>query len=170
MSEKKSKNIVIIALCITLIFIGVGFAALSETLTINGTATVTVQGLDYTTSNDPELSIYLNWVQQGEDKTMEVRPYAEVSVSPAGWWTFTLSKPLYVPYGGSIGFNNTDTTTDNPATADIYGDNTIVDTLTITATPDDWYTFSNFQSIIGSDWYEPVGGRNGIDCMFTPLS
>lgn len=41
MSEKKSKNIVIIALCITLIFMGVGFAALSQTLTINGTATVT---------------------------------------------------------------------------------------------------------------------------------
>ena len=41
MSEKKSKNIVIIALCITLIFMGVGFAALSQTLTITGTATVT---------------------------------------------------------------------------------------------------------------------------------
>ena len=41
MSEKKSKNVVIIALCITLIFMGVGFAALSQTLQINGTATVT---------------------------------------------------------------------------------------------------------------------------------
>ena len=41
MSEKKSKNIVIIALCITLIFMGVGFAALSETLTVTGTANIT---------------------------------------------------------------------------------------------------------------------------------
>ena len=40
MSEKKSKNIVIIALCITLIFMGVGFAALSQTLTVNATATI----------------------------------------------------------------------------------------------------------------------------------
>lgn len=40
MSERKSKNIVIIALCITLIFMGVGYAFLSTTLTINGTATV----------------------------------------------------------------------------------------------------------------------------------
>ena len=38
MSENKSKNIVIIALCITLIFMGVGFSLLSQTLTINGTA------------------------------------------------------------------------------------------------------------------------------------
>ena len=40
MSENKSKNIVIIALCITLIFMGVGFSLLSQTLTINGTASV----------------------------------------------------------------------------------------------------------------------------------
>lgn len=40
MNERKSKNIVIIALCITLIFMGVGFSALSQTLTINGTTTV----------------------------------------------------------------------------------------------------------------------------------
>lgn len=38
MNERKSKNIVIIALCITLIFMGVGFSALSSQLTINGTA------------------------------------------------------------------------------------------------------------------------------------
>ena len=40
MSESKSKNIVIVALCITLIFMGVGFSYLSQTLTINGTASV----------------------------------------------------------------------------------------------------------------------------------
>lgn len=40
MNERKSKNIVIIALCITLIFMGVGFSILSQTLTINGSASV----------------------------------------------------------------------------------------------------------------------------------
>ena len=40
MNERKSKNIVIIALCITLIFMGVGFSLLSQQLTINGTASV----------------------------------------------------------------------------------------------------------------------------------
>ena len=40
MNERKSKNIVIIALCVTLIFMGVGFSALSQQLTITGTATV----------------------------------------------------------------------------------------------------------------------------------
>jgi len=40
MNENKSKNIVIIALCITLIFMGVGFSLLSQTLNINGTASV----------------------------------------------------------------------------------------------------------------------------------
>ena len=40
MNEKKSKNIIIIALCITLIFMGVGFSILSQDLTVNTTATV----------------------------------------------------------------------------------------------------------------------------------
>ena len=40
MNERKSKNIVIIALCITLIFMGVGFSLLSQQLTINGSASV----------------------------------------------------------------------------------------------------------------------------------
>ena len=34
MGEKKTKNVVIIALCLTLIFMGVGFAILSQNLTI----------------------------------------------------------------------------------------------------------------------------------------
>lgn len=41
MNEKKSKNIIIIALCITLIFMGVGFSLLSQELTINAEATIT---------------------------------------------------------------------------------------------------------------------------------
>ena len=43
MNENKSKNIVIVALCITLIFMGVGFSLLSQQLTINGTASVDSQ-------------------------------------------------------------------------------------------------------------------------------
>ena len=40
MNERKSKNVVIIALCLTLIFMGVGFAALSAQLNVTTTATV----------------------------------------------------------------------------------------------------------------------------------
>lgn len=40
MNEKKTKNVVIIALCITLIFMGVGFAILSQNLTITTTGTI----------------------------------------------------------------------------------------------------------------------------------
>ena len=38
--EKKTKNVVIIALCLTLIFMGVGFAILSQNLTISTTGTI----------------------------------------------------------------------------------------------------------------------------------
>ena len=40
MGEKKTKNVVIIALCLTLIFMGVGFAALSQNINIEATGTV----------------------------------------------------------------------------------------------------------------------------------
>lgn len=40
MGEKKTKNVVIIALCLTLIFMGVGFAALSQNINIKATGTV----------------------------------------------------------------------------------------------------------------------------------
>lgn len=40
MGEKKTKNVVIIALCLTLIFMGVGFAALSQNINIGATGTV----------------------------------------------------------------------------------------------------------------------------------
>ena len=147
----------------------VPYATANITSFENGTATVTLTWTSWSASTVPLNKITLNWVNV-IDFDIEVWPYAEVEVSPAGWWTYALSKPLYVPYGGSIGFNNTDTTTDNPATADIYGNDTIIDSLTITATPEDWYKFDHFQSAIGSDWYNPEGGRTGIHCVFTPLS
>lgn len=40
MEEKKTKNVVIIALCLTLIFMGIGFAILSQNLTISTTGTI----------------------------------------------------------------------------------------------------------------------------------
>lgn len=40
MGEKKTKNVVIIALCLTLIFMGVGFAALSQNIKIEAAGTV----------------------------------------------------------------------------------------------------------------------------------
>ena len=43
MEEKKTKNVVIIALCLTLIFMGVGFAALSQNINIEATGTVSAK-------------------------------------------------------------------------------------------------------------------------------
>ena len=43
MGEKKTKNVVIIALCLTLIFMGVGFAALSQNINIEATGTVSAK-------------------------------------------------------------------------------------------------------------------------------
>lgn len=43
MWEKKTKNVVIIALCLTLIFMGVGFAALSQNINIEATGTVSAK-------------------------------------------------------------------------------------------------------------------------------
>lgn len=43
MGEKKTKNVVIIALCLTLIFMGVGFAALSQNINIGATGTVSAK-------------------------------------------------------------------------------------------------------------------------------
>lgn len=66
MNERKSKNIVIIALCITLIFMGVGFSALSSRITINGTASTSsswdvritdIQATEaYTSANDTTIT------------------------------------------------------------------------------------------------------------------
>ncbi len=39
-SERKGKNIIIGLLCATIVFMGIGFAALSSVLTINGTANI----------------------------------------------------------------------------------------------------------------------------------
>ncbi len=41
MENKKKKNIIIVALCCALVFIGVGYAALSQTLTVTGTGNAT---------------------------------------------------------------------------------------------------------------------------------
>lgn len=46
MSENRSKTVVIIALCLTLIFMGVGFAALSQELTINTEGTIVASEWD----------------------------------------------------------------------------------------------------------------------------
>ena len=43
MGEKKTQNVVIIALCLTLIFMGVGFAALSQNINIEATGTVSAK-------------------------------------------------------------------------------------------------------------------------------
>ena len=129
-----------------------------------------MQGLAYTTDNEPDLQIYLNWVQQWTNKNMQVRPYAEAEVTPAGGWTVTFSKPLYVPYGGIMVIGGGDSTTANPAILEIRSGSDVIDTLTITATPENWYEFKKSYSQISSSWYSPESFRNVILCAFTPLA
>ena len=56
MENKKKKNIVIIALCLMVVFISVGYAALSQTLIINGTGNVSgnwnIEIIDISVSNN----------------------------------------------------------------------------------------------------------------------
>ena len=95
MTENRSKTVVIIALCLTLIFMGVGFAALSQTLTINTEGTIS-------TSTD--------WQVQFENFT--VTPTAEGnSITTSGTEltaNFKLAKPGdSVTFSGIIANNGT---------------------------------------------------------------
>lgn len=103
MGEKKTKNVVIIALCLTLIFMGVGFAALSQNINIKATGTVsgkTAWDIHYA-------SFALN--EKGgnaEDTTPEATAggvkYLDTAKTTATV-TFTLTAPRdYVEYKGTI--------------------------------------------------------------------
>ena len=88
MEERKSKNVVIIALCLTLIFMGVGFAALSQNLTINATGTITSSwDVHFDSVEDDTAALTANTANEG------------VSTSATGAGTtvanvaFTLAKP-----------------------------------------------------------------------------
>ena len=86
MSENRSKTVVIIALCLTLIFMGVGFAALTESLSIktNGTvaaSTWKVELTDWTPVEGQKVG--------GEQVTASVSDVSTTAVT----LNFNLSKP-----------------------------------------------------------------------------
>ena len=103
MGEKKTKNVVIIALCLTLIFMGVGFAALSQNINIEATGTVSAK-----TAWDVH---YASFALNGKggnaaDTTPEATDggvkYLDASKTTATV-TFTLTAPGdYVEYKGTI--------------------------------------------------------------------
>lgn len=103
MGEKKTKNVVIIALCLTLIFMGVGFAALSQNINIKATGTVsgkTAWDIHYA-------SFALN--EKGGDAE-DTTPAATAggvkyldTAKTTATVTFTLTAPRdYVEYKGTI--------------------------------------------------------------------
>lgn len=70
MNEKKSKNIIIIALCITLIFMGVGFSLLTQNLEVNTTANVVGSwDVHFKTFTDTTSSLTSNTTNQGTNLT-----------------------------------------------------------------------------------------------------
>ena len=103
MGEKKTKNVVIIALCLTLIFMGVGFAALSQNINIEATGTVS--------GKDAWKVYYASFALNGKggnaaDTTPEATDggvkYLDASKTTATV-TFTLTAPGdYVEYKGTI--------------------------------------------------------------------
>lgn len=103
MEDKRSKNVVIIALCLALIFMGVGFAALSQNLTISATGTVSGK----TAWDVHYASFALNEKGgNGEDTTPEPTDgndkYLDTAKTTAKV-KFTLTAPGdYVEYKGTI--------------------------------------------------------------------
>lgn len=103
MGEKKTKNVVIIALCLTLIFMGVGFAALSQNINIEATGTVS--------GKDAWKVYYASFALNGKggnavDTTPEATDggvkYLDTSKTTATV-NFTLTAPGdYVEYKGTI--------------------------------------------------------------------
>lgn len=100
MGEKKTKNVVIIALCLTLIFMGVGFAALSQSINIGATGTVSG-------SNAWDVH-YESFALNGSNGTaVDTTPAGESkyldSTKTTATVTFTLTAPGdYVEYKGTI--------------------------------------------------------------------
>lgn len=130
MGEKKTKNVVIIALCLTLIFMGVGFAALSQNIKIEATGTVSGK-----TAWDIHYASFALNEKGGNaaDTTPEATTggvkYLDTSKTTATV-TFTLTAPGdYVEYKGTItNFGSIDaklSTYNSSFTNDQYVDKTI---------------------------------------------
>lgn len=130
MGEKKTKNVVIIALCLTLIFMGVGFAALSQNINIEATGTVSAK-----TAWDVHYASFALSGKGGNaaDTTPEATDggvkYLDASKTTATV-NFTLTAPGdYVEYKGTItNFGSIDaklSTYNSSFTNDQYVDKTI---------------------------------------------
>lgn len=130
MGEKKTKNVVIIALCLTLIFMGVGFAALSQNINIGATGTVSAK-----TAWDVRYASFTlngkggNAADTTPDATDGRVKYLDTSKTTATV-NFTLTAPGdYVEYKGTItNFGSIDaklSTYNSSFTNDQYVDKTI---------------------------------------------
>ena len=103
MGEKKTKNVVIIALCVTLIFMGVGFAALSQNINIKATGTVsgkTAWDIHYASFALNEKGG--NAADTTPEATADGVKYLDTAITTATV-SFTLTAPRdYVEYKGTI--------------------------------------------------------------------
>lgn len=103
MGEKKTKNVVIIALCLTLIFMGVGFAALSQNINIEAKGTVsasTAWDVHYASFGFSEKGG--NGADTTAEPTGENDKYLDAAKTTAKV-SFTLTAPRdYVEYKGTI--------------------------------------------------------------------
>lgn len=130
MGEKKTKNVVIIALCLTLIFMGVGFAALSQNINIKATGTVsgkTAWDIHYATFALNEKGG--NAADTTPEATTGGVKYLDAAKTTATV-SFTLTAPGdYVEYKGTItNFGSIDaklSTYNSSFTNDQYVDKTI---------------------------------------------
>ena len=90
MGEKKTKNVVIIALCLTLIFMGVGFAILSQNLQINSTGTISSTWDVHFDSFNDNTSVITATNADNEGKSMSATLDADKHVATVN---FSLTKP-----------------------------------------------------------------------------
>lgn len=91
MTENRSKTVVIIALCLTLIFMGVGFAALGQQLTIDTTGTI-----------QSSWDIAIHNFRATKTGTATVNPESYDTKGTSFAPSFTLAKP-----GDSVTFTGT---------------------------------------------------------------
>lgn len=148
-------------------FSGISFVDSTNTSTSatynNGTATVTVEWLNYTTTNSASVWIQLDWVSAWS-VDVDVRAYANILVDPV--WAGSVSPSvIYIPYGGTTDSSDPSV---NPCTINIHPDqsSTVVDTVTVTATAESWYTFNAFDPALASEWYDPSVTRDVAKCYF----
>lgn len=148
-------------------FSGISFVDSTYTSTSatynNWTATVTVEWLNYTTTTSASVWIQLDWVSAWS-VDVDVRAYANIVVNP-NWAGSVSPSVIYIPYGGATGSSDP---TVNPCSIDIYSEpsGTVLNTVTVTATAESWYTFAFLDPALASEWYDPSSSRDVARCDF----